>query len=63
MAATVCASGQRRFAELFFTKINKTGSKISFEKSLIVVEAIGDRGQSAYGARPPLGFNCFNFFL
>ena len=43
MAAIICASGQRRFAEFFFTKINKMGSKIGFEMSLIIVEAIRGR--------------------
>ena len=43
MAATIWASGQRRFAELFFTKINKMDSKFGFEISLIVVEAIRGR--------------------
>ncbi len=43
MAAIICASGQRRFAELFFTKINKMGSKIGFQMSLIIVEAIRGR--------------------
>ena len=42
MAAIICASGQRRFAE-FFAKINKMGSKIGFEMSLIIVEAIRGR--------------------
>ena len=40
MPATICASGQRRFAELFY---NKMDSKIGFEMSLIVVEAIRGR--------------------
>ncbi len=45
MAAIICASGQRRFAdvEFFYTKINKIGSKIGFEISLIIVEAIRGR--------------------
>ena len=41
MAGIICASGQRRFA--VFTKINKMGSKICFEMSLIIVEAIRGR--------------------
>ena len=40
IAATVCASGQLRFAELFLIKNYKTNSNIGFETSLIVVEAI-----------------------
>ena len=43
MAAIIYASGQRRFAELFFSNINKMGSKIGFEMSLIFVEAIRGR--------------------
>ena len=44
MAAIICASGQRRFAELFLLKlIKKKGSKIGFEMSLIIVEAIRGR--------------------
>ncbi len=44
MAAILCASGQRRFAELFLLKvIKKMGSKIGFEMSLIIVEAIRGR--------------------
>ena len=43
MAATVCASGQRRFTELFLIKIDKMDSTIGFEISLIVVEAIRGR--------------------
>ena len=31
MAAIICASGQRRFAELFLLKLIKMGSKIGFE--------------------------------
>ena len=40
MAATVCASGQCRFAELFFNKIDKMDSKFFFEMSFIGVQAI-----------------------
>ena len=43
MAVTVCASGQRRFAELFLIKIDKMDRTIGFEISLIVVEAIRGR--------------------
>ena len=45
MAAIICASGQRRFAELFLLKliIKKMGSKIGFEVSLIIVKAIRGR--------------------
>ena len=43
MAAIICASGQRRFAELFLLKIYKMGSKIGFEMGLIIVEAIRGR--------------------
>ena len=43
MPPTICASGQRRFAELFFNKNDKMDSKIGFEISLIVVEAICGR--------------------
>ena len=43
LAATLCASGQRRFAELFFNIIYKMDSKIGFEISLIVAEAIRGR--------------------
>ena len=46
MAAIICASGQRRFAELFLLKLIKMGSKIGFEMSLIIVEAIRGRGAS-----------------
>ena len=42
-AATICASGQRRFAELVLIKLIKMDSKIGFEMSLIVVEAIRGR--------------------
>ena len=42
-AAPICASGQHRFPELFFNKIYKMDSKIGFEMSLIVVEAIRGR--------------------
>ena len=42
MAATTCASDQHRFAECV-NKIYKMDSRIGFEISLIVVEAI--RGQ------------------
>ena len=37
------SSGQRRFAELFFNKIDKMDSQIGLEMSLIVVEAIRGR--------------------
>ena len=40
MAAKICASGQRRFAENILNKIDKMDSKNVFEISLIVVEAI-----------------------
>ena len=40
MAATICAWGQRRFAELILIKFIKMDSKIGFEISLIVVQAI-----------------------
>ena len=40
MAAIICASGQRRFAELFLLKLIKMGSKIGFEMSLIIVDVI-----------------------
>ena len=40
MAETICASGQRRFAEFF---LNKMYGKIGFEMSLIIVEAIRGR--------------------
>ena len=43
MAANVCASGQRRFAELLLTELIKMDSKIRFEMSLIVVEAMRGR--------------------
>ena len=43
MAAIICASGQRRFAELFLLKLIKMGRKIGFEMSLIIVEAIRGR--------------------
>ena len=43
MAVIICASGQRRFAELFLLKSIKMGSKIGFEMSLIIVEAIRGR--------------------
>ena len=43
MATTICASGQHRFAELFLIKIDQMDSKIGFEMSLIVVEAISGR--------------------
>ena len=33
MAATICASGQRLFAELFLIKLIKMDSKIGFEMS------------------------------
>ena len=42
-AATICASGQRRFAELFLIKIDQMDSKQCFEMSLIVVEVIRGR--------------------
>ena len=42
MAATICASAKRRFAE-FFNTISKINSKIGFQMSLIVVEAIRGR--------------------
>ena len=45
MAAMVCTSGQRRFAEFCLNKIDKMDSKIGFEISLIVVEA--KRGRCA----------------
>ena len=41
--ATMCASGQRRFAELFLIKIDKMDSTIGFALSMIVVEAIRGR--------------------
>ena len=40
MAVTICASGQRRFAENILNKIAKMDSKNVFEMSVIVVEAI-----------------------
>ena len=40
MAVTICASGQRRFAENILNKIDKMDSKFFFEMSFIVVEAI-----------------------
>ena len=43
MAVIICASRQRRFAELFLLKLIKMGSKIGFEMSLIIVEAIRGR--------------------
>ena len=43
MAATVCASRQRRLAEMFFYIIYTMGSKIGFEMGFIVVEAIRGR--------------------
>ena len=43
VAAIICASGQRRFADLFLLKFKKKGSKIGFEMSLIIVEAIRGR--------------------
>ena len=43
MAAIICASGQRRFAELLLLKLLKMGSNIGFEMSLIIVEAIRGR--------------------
>ena len=43
MAAIICASGQRRFAELFLLKLIKWAVKIRFEMSLIIVEAIRGR--------------------
>ena len=41
-ATTTCASDQRRFAE-YVNKIYKMDSRIGFEISLIVVEAIRGR--------------------
>ena len=47
MAATICASGHRRFAEFYcFNIIDKMYSNIGFEVSLIVVEAIRGRRAS-----------------
>ena len=44
MAAIICASGERRFGTLLLQKlIKKKGSKIGFEMSLIIVEAIRGR--------------------
>ena len=43
VAATICASGQHRFAELFLIKLIKVDSKIGFEMSLIVDEAVRGR--------------------
>ena len=43
MAAMVCASGQRRFAETFLMKLIKWTVKLVLKMSLIVVEAIRGR--------------------
>ena len=48
MAAIICASGQRRFAELFSLKLIKMCSKFGFEMSLIIVEAIRGRCASFF---------------
>ena len=43
MAAIIFASCQRRFAYLLLLTLIKMGSKIGFEMSLIIVEAIRGR--------------------
>ena len=43
MAATICATAQRRFAELFLIKLIKWIVKFVFEMSSIAVEAICGR--------------------
>ena len=49
MAATVCALGQRRLAELFFYIFYKMDSTFGFELNFIVVEVIRGRCASFTG--------------